>query len=305
MASRTTISDPKSYPVIFSLSSRVATKPAEDTAVVPFLIDDDASVRGAVLRFEQKYQLDTDPFSSGVPLALPERKVIHEIAANSGDPEQTQIILKIWTSATNFQVCGYADLGEVRQPKGSSEVTHSIYVSTGLGSFSGVEVSGVAYYPSVTVSYKTEPFTDGASTSASGTVAAGVSRDFAVAAAADSGIVWILFKMTASWYLDAARTVPAASVPESLPDLNGQIAVRSIFADGGRFSQGGQVESGGTATFASVPKGNSAPIVEISYLGAASDGELFVHADVVKITEDGLPDQPGNDSAVYMLENPL
>jgi hypothetical protein len=231
--------------------------------------------------------------------------VIHEITANSDDPEQAEIILKLWTSATAFGVHEYGALAEIRQPRGSSAVTHTAYASSGLDSFSGVEVSGVTYYPSVTVSYATDPFTDGASSSVSGSLSAGDTENFEVAVADDSGVVWIVFTMEAQWYLDEARTVPAASVPSSLPDLDGQIAVRTILADGGRFSKAGEVAAGGTATFAGVPKGESAPLVEISYLGTATSGVMFTDSTTVTLGEDGLPEQPGNDGAVYILPNPL
>jgi hypothetical protein len=305
MATIITINDPTIYPVVFVLPNLSPVSATDETAVVPFVcVETGAELRAAVCRFSGKYLFDVDPYGSNIPLVRQGRKVVYEVAPNSKDIASAELTILVWTSATSFFVLGAGDHGDLRQTLSSEDTVHSVYLSASSVAFNAVTVGGVPYFPSLSVEYLTDPFVNGATAAASGTVSSVGGQDFTIMDGGDQGVVWVHLAVSTDWYLDAGRTVPAPIPPAETPYLSGTIIVRAIFADGGKYYKSGQVALG-TAQFAGLLKGSSAPTTRISYLVTDVFGTVFTESMAVNLKDSGLPDQPGNTGATYLLGVPI
>jgi len=303
-AATLTLKDPDRYPVVFVLPDQSPRVEVEETAVVPFVCDaEGASLVSAVCRFSGKYLFDVDPYGTSVPFVREGRRVVYEVAPNSRNISTSELTVMVWISSTSFFVLKGGEHGDLRQALSSSGTTHSVYLSASSAAFDALVIGGVPFYPSIHVDYLTDPFTDGTTAPVSGTISVPGGQNILVADGGDKGITWIRLDVSTDWYLDSGRTVPAPVPPPGVPGLSGSVVARAIFADGGKFFRSGEV-SGGVARFAGLPKGSSAPSTGITYLGTKESSEVFTAAAAVHLKDSGLPDQPGNDGATYLLPVP-
>jgi len=292
------ISDPTQYPVVFKLSERADSPLVDDVADALITVDGDIPLTSAVCRYSDRYLLDYDPFSSSTPSASSGRKVIFEFHSTSSNPASAQVLSKVWLSSTS-SYSYYDGRINLRQSVSSDSTEHTAYVSNSFNSMSAVNVSDVDYWPSLLVSYSGTPLMDGSTVSFSGTASPSSSSDYVVCAASDTGLVMILFSWEYQWYLDEARTILAGSTPASLPDIDGHILCCLSIPSAGNSMKSGEILTSGLASFSNVPKGDSAPQVEIMY--ASGSDTLSILNSTIKIGEDGMPDQSGNTSAIYVL----
>jgi hypothetical protein len=215
-----------------------------------------------------------------------------------------EVLLKMWVTATSFTSYRALSVVDVRQAVNVIDTSHKLYVSPSFNTMNSVTVGGVAYWPSMSVAYAGTAFTDGSTSDFTGSASVGTSPQFVVMDGGDSGLCWITLKWTTKWYLDEGRTVLSSSPPSTLPSLNGESLVRLVFPSEGRFSLSGEIiEDAGTAAFTGIPTGNSAPLVSVIYAGM-SDNVVSISESTVKLKDNGLPDQAGNESAIYELAAP-
>jgi hypothetical protein len=292
------IPDPSIYPVIFNLSSRNSVWIAENSGPALIGIDGGSPMRYATIRFSGKYLLDFDQYAPSISAAPSGVPVVYELAPTSSDTASASVQLKVWTSTTKFHSYTSGSWSHFRQPSSSANSTHIVSVSESILAMSPVSVGGVGYYPKLSLSYSWVPFSDLATPASQGTANIGEDVQFVAMNAMDRGVAFAAFSWYPSWYYDRARTIPATSpLPAGLPPLSGSVHFQVPYSFGQDMYEDGAILSSGVASFGGVPRGDTAPLVEICYV--QPDSSVLVSA--VKFKQDGMPDQVGNVSSIYIV----
>ena len=308
MADQFTIPDPDEFPVVFGFKRRSFRPYDVPTVAATFVVDPEpvaASIGAAVYRYDSKYGLDVDPFGNDVPAVPVGRRILFEATANSSTLSVSSLIVKTWSSSSAIFISGSVQVGNIRQGSSGAALVSSFYAGSSLFEFDAETVLGVDYYPTVVPHVVASTFYDVNEGFQSFSVAPGASIDKTMAAADNAGICWVWFAMTPEWYLNEARTISAASVPESIDMDPVDVVVRLIITKDGRFLQTGQITSDGSAFFTNIIRdADSEGQAQVSYVAFDADDSVFVSTqENVRIDGNGLPIQTGNDSAVYLLDN--
>jgi len=266
----------------------------------PGLIGIDGGIRMvfSAVRYDGKYLLDVDQYASAVPAAASGIPVSYELAPTSSNTAEASVQLTLWTSTVKRYSYVNGAASSFRQSVTTSRDTvHHVTVSDFFNDMSPIVVSSVAYYPSVSLSYRWTPFSDGSTGVSYGTVVPGGDSPFTAMSASDRGVCFSSFSWSSSWYYDADRTIPVAVPPPSLPDFSGLVMLEVVYSDGTDMVKDGDIVSSGVASFSSIPRGDAAPLVEICYVKPDSS----VLMSTVKFKQDGMPDQVENQSSIYIV----
>jgi hypothetical protein len=259
---------------------------------------DAGSLIFSTLRYDGKYLLDFDPFHVESIPASSGASVVYELVPTSSVTENASIQLKVWTSTVRSHSYKIGEFIAMRQEICSMDTTHSVYVSDSFLSMSQVVVGGVDYYPSVSLLYVWTPFMDDSTPLSTGTVLPGASSSFIAVDGGDRGLSYSSFSWSVSWFYDVNRSMPVATPPSGLPNLSGYILGKHIFTGGLNFLHDGALLSSGVASYGTVPRGGNAPTIEMAYVRSS---DLSVALSTVKFKSNGMPDQIGNDTSIYLV----
>ena len=308
MADVFTVYDPTEFPVVFSFKKRAFRPYAPSTVDATFSVEPlpvSAEIAAAVYRYDSKYGLDIDPFGNEVSSIPSGKKILFEATANSSTLSVQSLIVKTWWSSSAFFISSSGAVGNIRQGSSLSALVSSFYAGSSLSDFDPVRHNSVDYYPSVVPHIVVKTFYDVDEGLQSFSVNPGSSVDKTMAAADNAGVAWAWFAMTPEWYLNEARTVPAATIPSVIAMDPVDIVVRLVVTKASRFSQTGQLLNGGSAFFTGIISDADADgQADMSYVAFDAGYDVFISTqENVRIDGNGLPIQVGNNSGVYLLDN--
>lgn len=302
--------DPKLYPVIFSLDRRNLTLVDNRYATVTFCIPGDNTLANAVYYYDGKYTSDVDLSSEKNVVFVKDRmKSVFEFLASSTDISSATFSMKIWKDSSSFSTFNSGDYINVRQSPWLGKTTSSLFYSNNsMKAFSPIIVEGVSYYPSINTSVTFYPkyYSEFPVNGISLTPGMSVSKD--LIDSSNWGVLFMICKLSASWYYDQARSLPVSSLPDSISFSKEDFVCRVFMVSPGRFSHEAATNDGICIVNKVFTKDY---IISISgdygslyYTGnnIYNQGRFFYSEDDVIVDNNGYCAKPGSLSQIYSLE---
>jgi hypothetical protein len=311
------IVDPIEYPVIFRPVEREVILFAIRKYPISFVIDSHprrADIVSMGIKQMGAYYLNHDIYRDS-NVALFSKNLTHkiELDANRKNIMASNFFLKFYVSKTNFLTIRPGQLQIINQPSGNKTTIHHLFsMSTSTMIFDPIEVGGVNYYPTATLSLKFNA--DGMESDFTWVdqILPDMSETLVPISPDDSyGILDVEASVVFRWYGDATRIYEIPSPFDMEPVKFG---MRYCISNrGGVFKWGVQATRSGGAIASDL---YSTSVLQdfvpdeyhqVFFWGKGErPQDLFLGGvNNLVISDSGLPVQDSSPRAMYVLDNPL